>query len=310
MTTEITTNVTTSELVLSLSKEGLAYQDLLQQAENVVFSKENLNEDRTALVSLRKVKSKLDAMSNPWTEKWKSWNESRKSLIDPVAAILQKKEGEFRKLANEIAAENKRIADEKAEDARILLEIDNFFLAQSQEITNAKTANELVLIEKRIGSHKAASRYGKHLPLMAEKAQNLTELIRTAKDAIKKIADLRAKESLAEASGDDQAVLDLREQQETVTAKLEETKIHVQERSISMASEADVVEPEVVVADAPRARRSTFKWECVDLKAAQKAGLTITIPDKEKIDLILKDKREAETEVTENGIRYYIHKEY
>jgi len=317
------TDVTTSELILGLSKEGLAYQDLLQQAENVIFTKDNLNEERTALVSLRKVKSKLDAMQNPWTEKWKAWNESRKSLVDPVAAVLQKKEGEFRKLANEIAAENKRIADEKAEDARILLEIDTFFLTQSQVIANAKTADELVRVEKLIGSHKNASRYGKHLPLMAEKAQNLTELIRTAKDAIKKIADLRAKEQAAEAKGDDQAVLNLREQQETVTAKLEEAKIHVQEASISMATQADVVEPEVILAKEAKPRIKLWRFEVVNdvdkngneiensgLKKAEKAGLTLLILDLEKVGEILKEKRKTENECTENGIRYYIEKSY
>jgi hypothetical protein len=65
-----------------------------------------------------------------------------------------------------------------------------------------------------------------------------------------------------------------------------------------------------VVAEAPKARRTSWKWEMVDEKAATKAGLTLVIPNKEKIDELLKEKRENETELTENGIRYFIHKEY
>ena len=35
-----------AELTLALSKEGLAYQTLLQECENVIFTNDNLNEKR------------------------------------------------------------------------------------------------------------------------------------------------------------------------------------------------------------------------------------------------------------------------
>lgn len=302
--------ITKAELQLSLSKEGLAYQQLLQECENVVFNRDNLNEERTALVNLRKVKSKLEGFDNPFTERWKNWNSAKKSLVEPVSELLARKEGEYRKIAAELAEEARKAEAEKQRKAAILSEIDNFFIAQSQAIANATDPQELVRIEKLIGSHKSAARYGEFLPLMAQKAQILAELIRTAKDAIKKIAELRAKESLAEASGDDQAILDSREAQEQLLAKISEIGEVVQTEAINMAVNSGVVEPEILTPAAPKPRRTSFRYEILDEKLAAKAGLMKLVPDEEKIDVILAGKRKDGIECTENGIRYYKHFDY
>ena len=306
----LTPEIVKAELQLSLSKEGLAYQQLLQECENVVFTRDNLNDERTALVNLRKVKSKLEGFDNPFTERWKNWNSAKKSLVEPVSELLARKEGEYRKIAAELAEEARKAEAEKQRKAAILSEIDNFFIAQSQAIANATDPQELVRIEKLIGSHKSAARYGEFLPLMAQKAQILAELIRTAKDAIKKIAELRAKESLAEASGDDQAILDSREAQEQLLAKISEIGEVVQTEAINMAVNSGVVEPEILTPAAPKPRRTSFRYEILDEKLAAKAGLMKLVPDEEKIDVILAGKRKDGIECTENGIRYYKHFDY
>ena len=153
-----TTDLTKAELQLALSKEGLVYQQLLQECENVTFTKDNLNEDRSCLTNLRKVKSSLEKMENPHTAKWKAWNEARKSLADPVGELLNRKVNEFKKLAEEVAEENRKAEAEKQRKAGILAEIDSFFINQSQAIAAATEPSELVRVEKLIGSHKSATR--------------------------------------------------------------------------------------------------------------------------------------------------------
>lgn len=304
-------DLTKAELQLALSKEGLAYQTLLQECENVTFTRDNLNDERTALVSLRKVKSKLEAAKNPYTEKWAAWNSARKSLVDPVVELLTKKEGEYKKIAAELAEEARKAEAEKQRKAGILSEIDNFFIAQSQAIAAATTPEELVRIEKLIGSHKAnAARYGEYLPLMAEKAANLTDLIKSQKEALRKLEALKTAEKAAEATGDDQAVLDSREAQEQVAAQIEEKRTTVQEVSISMATASEITEVEVIAPTAPKPRRTSWKFEVTDIKAAQKAGLTVTLVDENKVSELLAEKRKTDNECTENGIRYYKHYDY
>lgn len=308
-----TTDLTKAELTLQLSKEGLAYQQLLQECENVTFTKDNLNEDRGCLTNLRKVKSTLEKMENPHTAKWKAWNDAKKSLADPVGELLNQKVNEFKKLAEEVAEENRKAEHEKQRKADILAEIDRFFIDQSQAVANTLDPDEIVRIEKLVGSNKAnKSRYAEFLPLMAEKAAILADLIKTKKNALRELEALKTAEN---ASDDDQAILDLREKQEKVEATIQQAQIDVQERSIAMATKADVVEAEIIIPVAPKARRSTWTWDVVDIKVTAKK-----MPDwvrmeanVDKVDEYLKAKKAEGIEGEEfefAGIKFYLNKSY
>ncbi len=65
-TTAISIDVTKAELQVSLTKEGLQYQQLLQEGEDVKFTKENLAEQGGCLKTLRLVKKKIDDKVNPY----------------------------------------------------------------------------------------------------------------------------------------------------------------------------------------------------------------------------------------------------
>jgi len=307
------TDLTQAQIILSLSKDGLAYQQLLQDAENIKVTRDNINQERLKVTILRKLKTKIEGLENPHTAAWADWNEKRRSLLTPVKTILAEKEGDVKLIADELAEENRKAEADKQRKAGINQAIDTFFLEQSQAIAAAKTPEELVRIEKLIGSHKAnSSRYGEFLPLMVQKASNLTELIKVQKEAIKILTALNRKEM---ASGDDAEILELREQQEQIQATLEQTKINVQEAAISMATEADVVEPEVVVADAPKPRRQSWTWDVVNIKETQKKMpawviLTVDIP---KVDEYLRVKKAEGFDGEEfefAGIRFFLQKSY
>lgn len=307
----LTPEVVKAEIIVSLSKDGLAYQRLLQEGENIRFTRDNFEEEQKKLAVLRKLETSLEKMVNPWTAKWKQWNENRKSLLDPVSALTAKKGMDAAAVSRELEAERQRIDAEKNRVAAIKQAIDDFFIQQSQAIAAATTPQEIVRIEKLIGSHKGnSSRYQEFLPLLQSKAANLDDLIKEQKVSIKKLEALKTAEKAAEATGDDQAILDSREAQEELATKIHENREIVQEKAIGMATQADVVEPEIIIPIIPKARRSTWKYEVVDIKAAQKAGLTKTVIDEEKIDAILAEKRKTETEVTENGIRYFVERRF
>lgn len=174
-TTPVAIDVTKAELQIALSKEGLQYQQLLQEGENLTFTKEGLVEQGASLKTLRSVQKKLGDIENPYTANWKAWNEAKKTLLDPVADVLKRKEAEYRKLALEIEADKKKAEQEKERVSGIKQAIDSFFIAQSQAIAGAKTLGELTAIEKIIGSHKAnKARYAEFLPDLVGKAENLT----------------------------------------------------------------------------------------------------------------------------------------
>ena len=317
LTTPVAIDVTKAELQIALSKEGLQYQQLLQEGENLKFTKDNLVEERDSLKPLRNVKKKLEDKKNPYWEKYKAWNDAKSSLITPVEELLKRKEAELSKLALEIEADKKKAEQEKARVSGIRQAIDSFFIAQSQAIAGAKTLVELTAIEKIIGSHKAnKARYAEFLPDLVGKAENLTPLIKQQKDNIRKLEAVKEAEAKATESGDDQAVLNAREAQESLQNKFDEVNIKAQEQAVGMATRVEtVVVPEVVLPAAPRPRRSVWTYESVDINETLKkmpnfVDLTL---NKEKVDEYLKAKKaegiEGE-EFTVFGIRFFIQKSF
>lgn len=307
-TTPIAIDVTKAELQIALSKEGLQYQQLLQEGENLKFTKDNLVEQGASLKTLRTVQKKLGDIENPYTANWKAWNEARKSLVDPVSDLLKRKEAEYRKLAIEIEAEKKQAEQEKERVSGIKQAIDSFFIAQSQAIAGAKTLGELTAIEKIIGSHKAnKARYSEFLPELVAKAETLTPLIKQQKDNIRKLEAVKEAESKAAESGDDQAVLDAMEAKEALQNKFDEVNIKAQEQAVGMATKAEVVTPEVVLPSAPKPRRTTFEWECYDLDLLHKKmpHLVTLTPNKEKLDELLTTKRLEGAFIGTDSIDYF-----
>lgn len=316
-----------AEINLELSKAGMMYQQLLQDSENVVFTRDNLNQERTALVNLRKVKSKLEAMVNPHTAAWKAWNDARKSVLDPIVNVLGRKSLEFSKLSNEIEAEKAKANAEKERIAIIKASIDKFFIDQSQAIANAKTQKELVLIEKLIGSHRANSKYAEFLPLLSIKASNLTDLIKKQKEYIKNLEALNQKESGLESNGqNDEEVLAIREEMEEINAKMNELTIKAQESAISMATN----EPETaveVMQEPPKARRTVLKWKIPNIlddkgEEIPNSGIKRVarmmpewvemIPNYAKINEYLKAKKleDIKNDFEFGGIKFYLEKTY
>lgn len=314
---------TKAELTLALSKEGLIYQNLLQQGELVKFTKDNLAEVPTPLTSLRKVKKQFGEMKNPYTESWQGWNEAKKSLVDPVDELIKKKEGEYRKVHAEVEAENKKIADEKQRVDTIALAIDTFFLDQSQVIAAATTTQQLVSIEKLIGSHNGnKSKYQEFLPDLIKKSEELTPLIKKQKQHIKDLEESKQKEFDALKSGNDQAVLDAREAQEAITQKIDEGKIVAQETAINMAAaptQGSYSGSSYQIPTATKkARRSSWKAEIINKEVAMKKSshlLRVEL-DPEKISDSIKTLKEAGVLKDENspyevnGIKYYLDKSF
>ena len=307
-TTTIAIDVTKAELQIALSKEGLQYQQLLQEGENLKFTKDNLVEQGASLKTLRTTQKKLEDIENPFWKQYKAFNDAKASLITPIKTLLAKKEAEYRKLALEIEAEKKQAEQEKERVKGINQAIDSFFIAQSQAIAGAKTLVELTAIEKIIGSHKAnKARYSEFLPELVAKAENLTPLIKQQKDNIRKLEAVKEAESKAAESGDDQAVLDAMEAKEALQNKFDEVNIKAQEQAVGMATKADVVVPEVILPSAPKPRLTTFEWECYDLDLLHKKmpHLVTLTPNKEKLDELLTTKRLEGAFIGTDSIDYF-----
>lgn len=315
---KITAEIVKASFQLELSK--LKYQEALQALVAYEVTRENVAEAQQKLKDARKFLAKFDDIKKKGKEealaicRW--WDDAYNGTKESFESELDVKAKTVNKIAAELAAEAQKAEAEKQRKAAILADIDAFFIAQSQNISNATNPQDLVAIEKLIGSHKAnVSRYAEFLPLMGEKAANLTTLIKEQKEALKKLEALKTAEKAAEQQGDDQAVLDSREAQERIAQKIHETKIIVQERGINMSTNSDVVEVDIIAPEAPKARRSVWKWEVADIKTTNKKmpdWVKMQV-DEDKVDEYLKAKKAEGIEGEEfvfAGIRFFLEKSY
>jgi ribosomal protein S19 len=307
-----TQDIVKANIQLELTKSGLIYQFVLQGLENIKFTRDNIEEMRLKLAPGEKLVKQLNDRVNPYKEAWQNDNAAKKSLLTPVEEVLSRKKSELAKIAKEIADENAKIEAEKQKAAAEELAANNFFLSISQQVASAETDFEIVRIEKLIGAHSAK-------PLYKEKAETLKPIISKQKEHIRKLDALKEQEKKAEQSGDDEKVMQLREQQEAVEAKKSETTEAVQMAAIKTAETPSAIFPEVVGQTTVKAARTYIKWEVTDINELYKKipELVTLIPNKEAIDLLLSqhreklaEKKEKFIEVNSNGLRFYEDKKW
>lgn len=311
----VTTHALTQEVVTAkFSRELtlLKYQTSLQSfldwkvtEDNVPQSQEETKKARKLITSLKDIKSRL---KKPALDECDMWEVAFKSFMSPLEEALNKKDKELQTISAKIAAENLRKEREKLRVDGIKKEIDTFILLQSQFIAVATKPEQLVSIEKIIGSHKGnTSRYQEFLPDLVQKCNELTPLIKKQKEQIKHLEELEKQRLDAEKKGDDRALLEIEEKKEVVSNSIEESKINIQESAINFATRPDAVTtPEPVITNL-KPRRRSWDFEIIDEKKAFLAGMLVTELNKEKVKAKLEEiKGSMEgTEVVVDGIKYF-----
>jgi hypothetical protein len=307
---------------IELTKQFNNYQNILQVASSVHFTRDNLMTEGEVLKTVRSVISTIDKLrektKKPYFEAGKIIDAAAKELSTPLQEILDSKTSEYKIIAQQIEVEKEQIRKENERVQGIQQAINEFVLDASQKIAGAKTADEIVTVEKLIGSHKVnKSRYQEFLPDLVKRTEELLPMIKSQKESIRQLDELAKKKKIAEKKGDDASLLDIMEQQELVEGKIDEGKILVQEAAVNQATSADVVVPEVVAPSAPNARRTSWKAELVDVKEAFKKSpelLEVSL-NASKVSDSIKTLKGAgvfsgKTEITINGIRYFEEKLY
>lgn len=287
----ITKDLVKSVFSLELSADN--YQKLLQDAENIVFTRDNLSQDYSCLKLLRDIKNKLeklkDAKKRPFIDANSAIQDAFKELNAPIDDVLKRKTEEFAKINNEIKAENLKIEQERQRELEIQQSITTFINNTTTLITNATTDSEIVRIQKAIGSEKArVSFYGEYMPKLKSACDNLTPLINGRKAFIREADSLMKEQEEALAVGDIQKATDILEKKELLEAEMAENKIRMQEKAFEQAVDIEVVIPESM-SEAVKPRRTSWKWQVEDIQMLQKKmpHLVELVPNKERIQELL-----------------------
>ncbi len=312
----------TKELVKAsyqIEKTRLNYEAVLQQAESIVWTRENINEDLLAPAKFvaAKLTEKKDKDKRPFIDAGKVIQNEHNDVFNPLNDAISRKAFEKKQLADVIQKE-KDVADaEIRRISNIDATIFKFILTVTEDISMADNDKVIAAIEMRIGSETTRKNiYQEKIKDLKQQCENLRPLIKKQKEYIRTLNAASTQQKAAEKSGDEARAVELREKADEIKEFIDENKIRIQQKALEQIenNETYVGEP---TDDAPSATRSWWKWRVDDVKLLSKKlpSLTMISPNKEAIDALLAEKRDSGelkgmNEFRLPGLTFYLEKSY
>lgn len=294
------------------------YHTLLQNLSAITITKDNVNDDQT-----KEGREVLKALTDHKDESSKEplqWHKDimsvYKELSEPIQVELDRIAAERKSVS---MAMQREAAEQLAEQTRInnaKQAVIDFANKVANLVTQAKTDNDIVLIEKTIGSEKVKSTvYHEFLPWLIERCDALRPQIKTQKENIRALKKIEEDEKVALQSGNMVAATELMEKKEQMQQVIGETTIRIHEEAFNQATTIDIVAPEI--AEAIPKGRTNWKWKIEDIKmlAKKMPHLVKMVPDEDAIDMLLATKRkdgslDGKLEENWNGILFFNDKSF
>lgn len=313
-TTILTPEVVKSKLQIALTRVQKTIQNFHDREAMLVYNEDCLKEVKEFIEDIKEAKRLVDAerkrLKEPSLIESRNVDAGAKLVDSQLDEVLAKANVPYQKLCAEV--ERKRIESEKEKQRvdAIREQMNNFKSTYAVKISDAKTSQELVALERLINLETAnKNRYQEFLQEFADDCRAIRSLLADQKIKVRELEELDRKANLAAENGSDEEILQIMEKKELVEAQISEKRVNIQEEALKQAT-SPTETATVIIPMIPKGGRKLWRYEIVDEKAANKAGFMKLVPNEEKINERLKEIRESETETTENGIRYYIKRKW
>jgi len=313
-TTDLTPELVKSKLQICLTKASQSIQGLHDTESKLVYNEDNLGVIKLFIENCKSAQKTVDAervkLKEPYLQGGRTVDAGAKLISTDLDAIILKANTAYQKLCSEVARKQQEAENERLRIAGIRQQMNNFKTAYATKIAEAKTSAEIVSIERLFNLESAnTKRYAEFIEEFRTDCEAIRSHLRVQKEKVKELEDLEKQAKIASENGSDEQILEIMDKKEVLVAEIAEKAINIQETAVNQASQP-TESAEVILPVIPKGGRRLWKYEVVDIKAAAKAGLTKTVIDEQKVDEILKQKRENETEVMENGIRYFVERKW
>lgn len=318
----ITADVAKARINLALTGAEMSIQAMQTKVDTLVYNEDNLPAIKETVLAIGKIEKKIEEAfkegKKPYKDGVDSWDAAKRDLIALISPIAGKANYQHTKLCQAV---EKRKRDNAAAEKRkkdIQDKIIATILGFSQEITACKTNKELLAVESRINLEKTRTQtYGEQLPTLIERCNELTELLKLQKTAVKQLDQLDSAAEFAFKIGDDESLQEIEAKKEEIGGIIQETKIRVEESAINSSTRGYVNNGITQSFPEVKTKRKTWKAELFDIRAAVKNDLSLLKvelnPEFIKVKLntlketgILMEGIDGKEDVVINGIRYYL----
>lgn len=312
----------TKELVkasFNIDTARLNYLKILQETKNIVWTRENIDQDLLAMPKTvaSKLTERKDFYKRPYIDAGKIIQTEYNNVFNPLNDEISIKAAQRKELADQIQREQDKANAEIERLNNIRITMIGFIQSVTNDISEAQTDSQIVLIEKRVGAELSRKNfYSDYLDDFKAQCEELKPLIKKQKEYIKLLISLEKKKVDAMSSGDESVAVDAREKAEGIKEFIEEGKLRLQQKAFEQLENSDVAVG-VPMNVAPSATRTTWKWRVDDLQLLYRKmpNLVDLVPNKEKIDSLLAEKRadgsvSGKRELSLFGITFYEDKSY
>jgi hypothetical protein len=315
----VTPEIAKAKLNLALTGAEMNIQAMQTKVDTLVYNEDNLTEIKETSLAIGKIEKKIEeafkAGKKPYKDGAYAWDAAKRDLMALISPISAKVDKEHTRLCQ--AVEKRRRENDAAEKKKKDTEaaINTKILSFSQEITACKTNKELLAVESRINLEKTRTlTYGDQLPTLIERCNELTELLKTQKDAVKQLEGLQKQSEQAIADGNDELLLEIEEKKEEIGGQIQEIKVRTEEKAINSSIRGYGGGGFTQTFPTVKAKRQVWKWEITDMElfAKKHPDFVQLVPRKEVLDEMLRELKEkgTVTEGTRDGLKIYLDKTY
>lgn len=192
-TTEVavaTKDVIAGKINVELTKASLSIQALSDMEAKLVYNEDNLPQIKEYLNTADKVRKAIDAAHKEgkapvWAE-CVAWDESKRGMYALIGDATAK--SKYDTMCRDIEARKKKADDDKRKKEEIQGWISTNLISFAIRISDCKTNDELLSVERMINLEKAnKNKYGEHIAEATEKYSSLTDLVKQQKDKVKEL---------------------------------------------------------------------------------------------------------------------------
>lgn len=312
--------ITKQQIIALFNTETIRwnYNKMLQGLKGMEITKDNLKESypefKEADKFIKSITEWRKAQAKPFNDVDALFLEVSKEIIEPISEALTLLKTQVKIASEANAAE---IAQAKKEQARVDLissTMGQFINKVTADITLATTDDEIVLIQKLIGSEKSKKTfYAEFLHELVAKCDALTPTINEQKNRIRELNKFNEQFVQALKQNDSVKASELKDKIEETNAVLVENSIRLQERAFEQSltiTQTEVGQPEVNVA---KGKTTRWRWKVEDVELLHKKypQFTKIVTNDDEIEIFMRDQRELgtfKTDLTEimiKGITFY-----
>jgi len=178
----LTPEIVKTKLQIALTKVEQSIQNLHNTESKLVYNEDNLETIANFIKKAKEAKATVEAervkLKRPYKEGGEAVDAGAKLLSVDLDAVISKANAPYQKICKEVADRAAAAEREKLRIAGIRAAMDNFKLAYSTKIADAKTSTELTSIERLINLETGnKTKYQELLPEFVEDCKAIRSLL-------------------------------------------------------------------------------------------------------------------------------------